>query len=135
MAVTSCTVSDVSSQPSAAVSSSLLDVLLLGSLFGAPGALNANTLAGLLALTGRANLAIAIPISTSGLVGQPVLSVLPSAPFAGAFGLANLLGVPSASLLGLGGLGGLGPLGVPSGLLGVPSSLLASPPAFSAFGI
>ena len=124
MAVTRCTVSDVSSQPcTSSASSGLLDALLLGSLFGAPGALNINTLAGLLALTGRANLAIAIPISsTSGLVGQPVLSVLPSAQLGSAFALANLLGIPSPAL------SSLGPLGIPSGVL-------SNPPMFSMFGI
>lgn len=99
MAVQTTSVTDVTTQ--AATSSSLFNAFLLSALLGGgAGVLNVNTLAGLLALTGRANLAVAIPFSLTGSVlGQPVLSVLPNtAGSASNAALAALLGLPGLAL-------------------------------------
>lgn len=102
MAVQSTSVTDVSTR--GALPSDLLSTVLLASLLGGTtGAFNVNTLAGLLALTGSANLAVAIPFSPFGSVlGQPVLSVLPNTAAAStSAALAALLGAPALALAGL----------------------------------
>ncbi len=102
MAVQSTSVTDVSTR--AASTSNVLNTVLLASLLGGTSALNASSLAGLLALTGNANLAVAIPFSPFGSVlGQPVISVLPNTAAASASAaLAALLGAPALALANLG---------------------------------
>ena len=99
MAVRTTSVTDVTT-PAAAGSNLFNTALLASFLGGGPGVLNVNTLAGLLALTGQANLAVAIPFSLTGSVlGQPVLSVLPNTAAAATnAALAALLGLPGVAL-------------------------------------